>query len=130
MSPDHAAWFKKADEDLAMIEIGLAGGAPWPQLCLHAQQLGEKYLKGFLVRHQVLPPRIHDLQKLLDLCAIHDRSLGSLREDCIQLTEFGGRSRYPGWSDEPGEGDGRAAVEAARRIRDAIRQRVPDEGSE
>lgn len=129
MSPDHGAWFKKADEDLAMIDIGMAGHAPWPQLCIHAQQLAEKYLKGFLVFHGVLPPKIHDLERLLDLCASHDQSLASLREDCLSLTGAGSRSRYPGWDDVPDESEGRSVVEAARRVRNAIRQRVPSSDS-
>ena len=33
-----------------MIDIGIAGHAPWPQLCVHAQQLAEKYLKGYLAQ--------------------------------------------------------------------------------
>lgn len=126
MTADHLAWFTKADEDLAMIEIGVNAQAPWPQLCIHAQQLAEKYLKGFLVRHQVLPPRIHDLERLLDLCLSHDGSLELLRSDCVTLLEASSRSRYPDIS-APDEAETRAAIEAARNIRDAIRERVvPD----
>lgn len=123
MHPDHRAWFTKADEDLAMIEIGLAGNAPWPQLCVHAQQLAEKYLKGYLVSRAVLPPKIHDLERLLDLCALHDVSLEFLRDDCVRLLEASGRARYPGW-DGPDESAATAAIEAARRVRSAIRDRT------
>ena len=123
MQPDHRAWFAKADEDLAMIEIGLAGHAPWAQLCLHAQQLAEKYLKGYLVSRDVLPPKVHDLERLLGLCVVHDASLESLRDDCVRLLEASGRSRYPGW-DGPDESAATAAIEAARGVRSAIRERT------
>ena len=106
-----------------MIDIGIAGHAPWPQLCVHAQQLAEKYLKGYLVSHEVLPPKIHDLERLLDLCMAHDGSLEALRDDCVCLLEASGRSRYPGW-DSPDEADASPAIEAARRVRSAIRERT------
>jgi len=125
MSPDHAAWFAKGDEDLAMIEIAVAARGPWPQIAYHAQQLAEKYLKGFLVHHGILPPRVHDLQRLLDLCAVHDPTLETLRDDCIGLTEAGARARYPGWTDEPGATEGQNAVAAAKRVQESIRVRVP-----
>ena len=124
MSADHAAWFAKGEEDLAMVELAIAGQGPWPQICYHAQQLAEKYLKGFLVFRGTLPPRIHDLPLLLDHCMIHDPTLDALREECIVLTELGARARYPRWTEEPGEPEGRGAVAGAMRVRDAILQRV------
>ena len=110
-----------------MIEIGLTGGAPWPQLAIHAQQLAEKYLKGFLVFHEVLPPKVHDLERLIELCVSHDPTLESLHEDCARLVEVSGRSRYPGEAD-PTEAEARTAIDAARRVRNAIRQRIPANG--
>jgi HEPN domain-containing protein len=123
MQPDHRAWFTKADEDLAMIDIGLAGNAPLAQLCVHAQQLAEKYLKGYLVSHDVLPPKVHDLERLLDLSVVHDASLEFLRGDCVRLVEVSGHARYPGW-DDPGESAATEAIAAARRVRSAIRERT------
>jgi HEPN domain-containing protein len=128
MSPDHLAWFAKADEDLSMIEIGLAGGAPSAQMCIHAQQLAEKYLKAFLVRHLVVPPRIHDLERLLDLCVGHDSRLESLRADCILATQLAAHCRYPGWSEGPTSTDVADVVAAARRVRSAVRDIVLPEG--
>ena len=125
MSTDHLAWFAKADEDLAMIEIGIAGKAPWAPLCVHAQQLAEKYLKGYLVSRGVLPPKVHDLERLLDLCAAQDASLESLRQDCVRLLEVSSRSRYPGW-DVPNEESGAAAVDGARRVRTAVLGRIAE----
>ena len=90
---------------------------------MHAQQLAEKYLKGYLVSRDVLPPKVHDLERLLGLCVVHDASLESLRDDCVWLLETSGRSRYPGW-DGPGESAATAAIEAARRVRSAIRERT------
>lgn len=121
----YTAWFEKAEHDLLSIENNLAGSQiPWDVVAFHAQQAGEKYLKGFLVLHGTRPPKIHDLSRLLDLCLAHDRALAERRSDCIELTDAGYQSRYPDMPDEPGEVDARAAVGMAHRIRDAILQRV------
>ena len=37
--------------------------------CYHAQQCAEKYLKGYLVAHNVLFRLVHDLDYLIQLCA-------------------------------------------------------------
>ena len=125
MKPDPAAWFEKAEHDLLAIKNNLAAtSVPWDVVVFHTQQATEKYLKGFLVQHQILPPKIHDLSRLLALCLIHDRTLESLRDDCVRILEASGRSRYPGDPD-PTEAEADVAIEGARRVRDAIRQRVP-----
>jgi hypothetical protein len=42
------------------------------------QQAAEKYLKAFLVRHQVEFPNTHDIARLIDRVAIADPSLAEL----------------------------------------------------
>jgi HEPN domain-containing protein len=119
---DHRAWFRKADANLLSIRNNLAANeVPWDVLTYDAQQAAEKSLKGFLVYRGAIPPKIHDLARLLDLCTHHDESLEALREDCIELTDAGFRSRYPGMPDEPAEEDARDAVTRSRRICDAVR---------
>jgi HEPN domain-containing protein len=124
--PLHTAWFEKAEHDFVIIRKAMVGdGVPWDMVTFHAQQAAEKYLKGFLRFHDTRPPKIHDLSRLLDLCLAHDESLAALRSGCIELTDAGYQSRYPDISDEPGEEIATHAIEIARRISDAIRERVP-----
>ena len=126
MSPDHQAWFEKGDEDLWIIERSVgASHVPWAQMSFHAQQLAEKYLKGFLVLHDILPPKIHDLYRLLKLAEKHDPSLASFATDCSTLTELGLQSRYPGFAGAADETRARSAIEIAKRLRDAVRLKVP-----
>jgi|YelNatPaOPRAMG01_1025707.scaffolds.fasta_scaffold00501_25 HEPN domain-containing protein len=121
--PDVAAWVRKAENDLRTIRACLQSqDPPWDAVCFHAQQAAEKFLKAFLVAHRVAPPRVHDLMKLLTLCADHDPSLSSVEPDCSVLTNFA-LVRYPDIL-EPDAATGRAAVAAAGRICDAIRQRL------
>ena len=124
--PLHTAWFAKAASDFLTIRKVMVGDdVPWDVVTFHAQQGAEKYLKGFLRFHDTRPPKIHDLSRLLDLCLAHDESLASLRSGCIELTDAGYQSRYPDTTDDPGEDIATHAIEIARRIADAIRERVP-----
>lgn len=128
--PLHTAWFEKAEHDLvAITKLMVGDDVPWDAVTFHAQQAAEKYRKGFLRFHDTRPPKIHDLSRLLDLCLAHDESLASLRLGCIELTDAGYQSRYPDTSDEPGEAIATHAIEVARRISGAIRERVPKSGA-
>ena len=62
-------------------------------ICFHAQQAVEKFLKEFLVYHDIDFPKTHDVDFLLLECKkindkIFDIDLGS-------LTDFGVSIRYP-----------------------------------
>src|SRR5947209_9560996 len=92
----YTAWLEKGDHDLLAVDT-LVAHPPvlWDIVTFHAQQAAEKYVKGFLRRHNSRPPKIHDLARLLDLCLAHDDTLADLRSDCIELTDAGYQSRYP-----------------------------------
>ena len=63
-------WLEKADEDLAVAEYLISSDRPYfGAVGFHTQQAAEKYLKAFLVHHQIEFPKTHDLDKLLDLVA-------------------------------------------------------------
>ncbi len=83
-------------------------------------------MKGLLVYHAVQPTRTHDLVALLQECAASEPGLESLLEDCRLLTLFAVQARYPEDLAEPGESDGRAALEALERVRQAIQGCLPD----
>lgn len=87
----------------------------------HCQQAAEKYLKALLVLHDHDVPKIHDLERLLQLCSAFQPSLASLAADCRRLTQLGFVSRYPDTPGEPSEIDAREAMQLADRICDAIR---------
>lgn len=118
-------WFDKADEDeLSINAILTEKGAP-STACFLSQQMGEKYLKGFLVFHEKEFPKIHQLEKLLNMCKEIDNSFEVLKDDAVLLSEFYVETRYPG--DVP-EGfswnDARKAFESAKKIKDFVLERV------
>jgi HEPN domain-containing protein len=71
-------------------------------------------------------PKIHDLVTLLKECAKVSPGLIAQKEDCRQLTRFGSVSRYPENEFDIGRDETLSMVEAARRVRDAIRAVLPD----
>jgi HEPN domain-containing protein len=68
---------------------------PYEMVCFHCQQAVEKYLKWFLVLHDIDPPKIHNLIELEKLCEVIDHQFSMLYEKCGILTGYGVISRYP-----------------------------------
>jgi len=120
------AWLAKADEDLAVADYLASGRTPYlTAIGFHAQQAVEKYIKAFLVWHQVEFPKTHDLDRLRHLAAAVDAGLASTLLAASVLTDYAADLRYPGEVPEPTAQEAVAAVELARRVRDAVRGRLP-----
>lgn len=88
-------WLFRANEDIAVIEKLFESD---PELyastiCFHAQQAVEKFLKAFLVFHNVDFPKTHDLDYLLLECKKIDARNFDI--DLGSLTDFGVSIRYP-----------------------------------
>ena len=92
------------------------------QICFHCQQMAEKYLKAFLQQLNLPVPRTHNLDNLLQQLLPHDSSLRSLRRRLVNLSRFAVDYRYPGMSASTRQA--RAAVRAATRVREELRQRL------
>lgn len=88
-------WLARGNDDIKTIEILLAREGVPAVICFHAQQAGEKYLKGFLAFHEKYIRKIHDLSVLLDACIAIDPTFESLREAARFLNQFYLESRYP-----------------------------------
>ncbi|MBN1159558.1 MAG: HEPN domain-containing protein [Bacteroidales bacterium] len=85
----------RANEDIAVIEnLYKTGPEIYPSsICFHAQQAVEKFLKVFLVFHNVDFPKTHDLELLLFECQKIDKS--GFDFNFGSLTDFGVSIRYP-----------------------------------
>jgi len=82
----------------------------------------EKYLKAYLIAQGSTPPRIHDLEDLLDLCALHDATLTTQRPLVQVLNPYAVLIRYPGMTTTVAEA--REAVHAMRRLRTMLRRKL------
>lgn len=117
-------WFKYADEDSQMAEIAMKENGPPNQICFHAQQKAEKYLKGFLEFHGTRFEKQHQLPYLLEMAEVVDESLSELEEDIFLLNRFYIETRYPGNIPEFSIKEARGAVEAADRVEELISRKV------
>lgn len=81
-------WLKKARTDLRVAEKLLEiGEEPWV-IAFHAQQAVEKALKAYLVLHNKHFGKVHNIARLIDLCA-------EVNQDFNQLYELGVDELYP-----------------------------------
>ena len=113
-APPEQAWFAKASADLEMAQRALGPDRPFPDMaCFHAQQCAEKYLKGYLVAHDVPFRFVHDLAYLTRLCTGLDSSFEDLTPAAKFLNVYIATTRYPAETDP--EPDIEAAQEAIRR---------------
>ena len=90
-------WLEKARQDYTAATYMLHG--VHPELteisCYHSQQCVEKSLKAFLIYRDFEPPYTHDLAKLCLLCEDFEKAFSSVAADCVDLTQYATRTRYP-----------------------------------
>jgi HEPN domain-containing protein len=108
-------WMRKAESDLRAAEHLLRlEQEDYFTAAFHAQQAAEKFLKAFLVRHQILFGKTHDIQELLKLAGGPDAPLRRELASAEMLTAFGVEFRYPGGQVADLETAQKAVAEAAR----------------
>lgn len=114
-------WLNKAGEDIDLSLKLIRDEAPFlSAIAFHAQQAAEKYLKAFLVYHQIEFSKTHDMKELLLLTARKDRALAARLDEAKTLTPFAADARYPTDEEELTLAAVRRAVQIAVEVRDAI----------
>lgn len=89
-------WLNKADEDFNFADANLSEGSNfYAQICFHFHQAAEKYLKVFIIAHDLEFEKIHNLINLLKICGEQESSFLSLLEECEFLNPFYIDTRYP-----------------------------------
>ncbi len=91
----------KAAEDLAVARLSAANNL-WNPTCFHAQQCGEKSLKAVFEANDMLIPRTHDLDELLDELETK-MDVDPAREAATVLSAYGVDARYPGFGADESE---------------------------
>lgn len=90
-------WFSRAHPDeisakaLLKNKLGAAG-----TVCFLSQQMAEKYLKAYLVHKIKDFPKIHQLDRLVNLCSQIDPAFEELKDEAEELSAFYVTTRYPG----------------------------------
>lgn len=118
-------WIMKAENDLLTSERELSFEDPITQtVCFHCQQAAEKYLKAFLVHHQIYFAKTHKIMELLELCATVDSSFRDELQDADNLTDYAVEIRYPDVWLEPGIEESKEALETAKKVREFVLERL------
>ncbi len=121
-------WISYAEEDLGLARFALEmpGSRPYRLIAFHAQQCAEKYLKAYLVYHDVDFPFTHEIKKLLNFCGPH-RWIEELK-DAEELTPYAVTLRYPGVDEIVTENEAVQAVDIASKVKNTIRKVLTNEG--
>jgi HEPN domain-containing protein len=88
-------WFKKAGDDYKSAKVILEEGGYYGTTCFLAQQMAEKYLKGFLIYHNLEMRKIHDVVHLLNECKKVSPDFRQMEDACILLDHYYIATRYP-----------------------------------
>lgn len=120
-----AGWIKKADENLQYArasfkeELGF-----YPQICFHLHQAVEKYLKAYIVAKDLNFQKIHDLTKLLKICAEVDTGFNGLSDSVVNLNPYYIETRYPEFIGTIGKVEAEKALRVAEEIAVFIKSKL------
>jgi len=116
-------WLAKAEQDYRAMKLIILHEPSLSSLAaFHAQQAAEKFLKAFLVQHQIEFPKTHDIRRLLMLVAEADKVLSESLREAVTLTVYGVDVRYPGDLPEADRKDVERAAKLAQQVRRAVRR--------
>ena len=89
-------WIEKAEEDFQFALANLQErDSFFAQICFHFHQSAEKYLKAYIIAHDLEFRKAHDLPMLKRVCQTMDPAFGQLNESCEYLNTFYIETRYP-----------------------------------
>jgi len=113
-------WIQYADEDLTTAEslLELQSSIPFRIVAYHAQQTIEKYLKAYLLYHQVDFPFTHDLLYLINLCAKQGNWTTPFTK-ISKITDLATTARYPG-RDSVSREEANEALDWAKKVKIAV----------
>ncbi|GEM_PF-34404 len=123
LKPETQEWVTKAEGDWQDALILRQSPTPnWDNICFHAQQCAEKYLKAFLEERGIAFPKTHDLVELLNLAGGQLSELDPLKADLAQLSLFAVLPRYIGF--RATQKDAQNALQIAEQVRQVVREKL------
>lgn len=78
-------WFVRGDHDIETADLLYHKRGHMDSVAYHIQQAIEKYLKGYLVLNGKRPPRIHELDTILNHVIAFDDSLTDSLDLCEKV---------------------------------------------
>jgi len=122
-------WLLKAESDLANVRMCLTNNQSLDTACFHAQQAGERFIKAYLTEQEIDFPLIHNLEKLIELCATREPSFQSIKTLGQELTPYAVALRYDSefWPDLE---TAQQALETALKIKSFVLDKLSPETKE
>jgi len=118
-------WLKKAEGDMKTAELLLNAELNEYFTCaFHCQQAAEKFIKAFLVRHQIEFRKTYNLEELSALVGKIDPQLSNEIAFCKWLTPYGVEFRYPGEYPEVNKNTAEKAYKETSLVKDAVMKRL------
>ena len=119
-------WLTKADEDFDFARINHEEQRTfYAQICFHFQQSAEKYLKTYIIAHQLTFRKVHDLPMLLNIIAEKDKAFEQVRDDCEFLATFYVETRYPvSWPTQFSQEETEKCYDSAKKIKFFVREKL------
>lgn len=116
-------WILKAEEDLIVVdkltEVQIIAPA---SVCFHCQQASEKYLKAFLISHDVEIRRTHNIEFLLTECCDINPIFSEI--DPKNLSDYGVDVRYPGDIYIPDDSEVLDSISIVRQIKCIVEESI------
>jgi HEPN domain-containing protein len=115
-------WLLKAENDLKIGQDEMQTAEPTTDMvCYHMQQCVEKYVKAYLVQHQVPFRQTHDIAELIEQCKGIDASFDSLyKYQADSLTIYGVEIRYPDDFYMPTREETESSIQIALAVREFV----------
>ena len=110
-------WITIADTDFDSAKIlNESARKPCEIICYLCAQAVEKYLKAFLIYHNTVPKKTHDLAFLNSICINKHNDFCNIQQLCDFLTAFSNDIRYP-HSYEVTQDDANFSIKAVEKVR-------------
>lgn len=126
-SDEYKTWFTRADDYLKWTKDNLKDGN-YPLVCFLSQQAIEIAFKGFIYFKDKVPPKTHDLVKVLDDAKNLGLEIGEeLSENLDTISDYYFESRYPDVEDRSLDNKQIAeeALESAIKIVKKVKSSLP-----
>ncbi len=116
--------YEKADKDILTAEIIIeANPLLYDIAAFHCQQAAEKYLKSFLIAHQLQPPRTHNIEVLLNLCVSFNEQFKDLKF-AETLTDYSVAVRYIDSFEIDSKEQALSILIIAKTVKDFVRNKI------